>query len=57
MTFRIFGISALVLCVLAITQPSYATEPGSKECKQFGATNHCTTEWDRRSKSCVCVGH
>jgi hypothetical protein len=56
MTFRIFGISAVVLCVLAIAQPSYATEPGSKECRQFGAVNHCSTQWDRRSKSCVCVG-
>jgi hypothetical protein len=54
MTFRSFGLSALVFCLVAIAQPSFATEPDSKECKQFGAANHCTAAWDRRSKACVC---
>jgi hypothetical protein len=54
MTFRVLGIFALVFGVLAISQPSFATEPGSKECKQFGTANNCTARWDRRVKACVC---
>jgi hypothetical protein len=54
MTFRVLGIFALVFGILAISQPSFATEPGSKECKQFGTVNNCTARWDRREKACVC---
>jgi hypothetical protein len=54
MTFRVLGLFALVFCVLVVSQPSFATEPGSKECKQFGAANNCTSRWDRRVKACVC---
>jgi hypothetical protein len=54
MTLRIIGLSAFMLGLLAVTQPSFATEPGSKECVQYSAANNCTAHWDRRDKSCKC---
>jgi hypothetical protein len=54
MKLGLLGISILLLSLTTTIRPSLATEPGSKECVQYGAANHCTAHWDRRDKSCKC---